>query len=377
MTIRKAIALFVVLAILVAGGLYLIRTEQLDNERMRNLYTEAEPLEREREALQAELNSLDADYSLRMRDYGTVEILFTDLSAQIYTEAYPIMRERGVVGTIGLNYRLFPGTGYNKLSAANINSLVSDGWGVCLIYDGSWTNGFQAWFTQFSNALSASSIPVPTSIYFTNDIYDQSMDADLTACGITTVVTNALNGQTGTVSSPSRDIWLTVAMPWTYTGVATDTELIGRTDGSNLCFLMSFSEVWDKTKNKNVESEEKASFTAILDSWQDMLYTSSPLDDLEQLGPTPYIYLDTSDKDTMNEMYLDSLTPEQQLLLPKFRSANFDSAHSFHLDTAEANETLSQERESRRAELTNQIAALDAKISEIYERWGQSSQAKG
>ena len=90
MTIRKAIALFVVLAILVAGGLYLIRTEQLDNERMRNLYTEAEPLEREREALQAELNSLDADYSLRMRDYGTVEILFTDLSAQIYTEAYPI-----------------------------------------------------------------------------------------------------------------------------------------------------------------------------------------------------------------------------------------------------------------------------------------------
>ncbi len=376
MTIRKAIALFLVLAIMAAGGLYLIRAERLDNERMRNLYAEAEPLEREREALQAELNSLDADYSLRMRDYGTVEILFTDLSAQIYTEAYPIMRERGVVGTIGINYRLYPGTGYNRLNVSDINTLLSDGWGLCLLYENSTWGGFTNWFNQFANSLQLNKLPVPTSIYFVNNIYDQSMDAELAACGITTVIINAVNGQTGTVSSVDRDIWLTVAMPWNYTGVGTDTELLGRTDGGNLCFLMSFTETWDKTKNKNVDSEEKASFTAILDSWQDMLYTRSPLDDLEQLGPKPYMYLDANDKDTLNELYLDSLTPEEQLLLPKFRSANFDAARNFHLDTATANDTLSQERESRRAELTSQIAELDTKISEIYERWGQSAPLK-
>ena len=68
------------------GGFYLIRTEHAEDERMRNLSEAVEPLEREREALQTELAGLDTEYALKMRDYSTVEILFTQLDYQIISE---------------------------------------------------------------------------------------------------------------------------------------------------------------------------------------------------------------------------------------------------------------------------------------------------
>ena len=66
-----------------------------------------------------------------------------------------------------------------------------------------------------------------------------------------------------------------------------------------------------------------------------MLYDDSPLDQMEQVGPTPNIYLNTNDDEVLHDLYLDSLTDAQKLLLPKFRSVNFENALNRHLDMAE------------------------------------------
>ena len=51
MTFKKVFGLLLILIILAAGGIYLLMIEKADDDRMRSLYTEVEPLEREREAL--------------------------------------------------------------------------------------------------------------------------------------------------------------------------------------------------------------------------------------------------------------------------------------------------------------------------------------
>lgn len=368
MSFRKAVALLLILAMLGAGGYYLLKTEREDDNRMRSLYTEVEPLERERESLQQEKKNLETDYALKMRDYGTVEILFLELDSQIITEVWPLMRERGIVGTLGMNFKETP-INYNKLSADDVNRLVADGWGTCVIVDSALGTDFTYWFDQFRRYQESYKLPVPTTIYFTNGLYDSAMDQELIDCGFTTVILDSTSGR-NTVTDLSGDLWFTGAMPWGYTGSATDLELLGRTDGANLVLTMKLKEIWDKSLNRNVESQEKLAFIDILDSWKELLYEDDPLQDLEKVGPTPNIYINTNDSEALHEMYLNSLTPEQQLLLPKFRSVNAETALRLHRDAIDSNSTLVQERDAKEADLDRQIAVLDEKIRNTYAAYG-------
>ena len=88
----------IVIAILAGGFLYVRNVDQQDKQRMRDLYAEVEPLQRQREALIAERDRLETEYTLQMRDVGTVELLFRQLNVSIFTDVYPQMRDRGIVG---------------------------------------------------------------------------------------------------------------------------------------------------------------------------------------------------------------------------------------------------------------------------------------
>ncbi len=374
MRIGKFIALLLILAILAAGGYFILQTEKADNERMKNLYEQVEPLERERASLVEERNSIESEYALKFRDYATTQILFTTLDAQIISQAYPIMRDHDVVGVLGFTYQEFP-IYYNKLLPQDCLRLIGDGWGTCVIFDQGW-GGFTEWYNALVKSLASYNIPAPTTVYFPGQgYYTDEMSAELIACGIRTVVLDAADGRSNTVTDVNSPLWFTGAMPWNYTGSATDTELLGRTDGANLCFTLKMSEDWAENN-----STEKASFVTTLDSWKDMLYSENPLDELDKVGPTPSIYIDSSDKDlihnTMQQMYLDSLTAEQQLLLPRFRSTTFEGALKYHQDAISNNSVKQTEINARKASLDQQIADLDTRITELYARWGDSQKSK-
>ena len=367
---KKAVALVVILAMLAGGGYYLLKTEQDDNERMLNLYTEVEPLEREREALVAELNGLDTEYATKKRDYATVEVLFTQLQSQIITDVWPVMRERGVVGTLCINYQEIPGY-YNKLSAADINRLAADGWGTCVLADSNVPKNIAGWYPNFAKYVAELKIPVPKAVYFANGGYDPSMNEQLAAVGIETVIVDAPDGRSMTVSDTSG-IWVTGAMPFGYTGSQADLELLGRTDGGNLALTVKLEETWDRTKSKNpsIASQEKEAFIATLDSWKDLLYTENLLQDMETISTVPNMYIDPKDTDALHEMYLQSLTPEQLLLLPKFRSVNIERARQLHRNIEANASAMDMERGWREASLTRKIANLDETIRATYERYG-------
>ena len=371
MTFKKVFGLLLILIILAAGGIYLLKVEREDDNRMSSLYTEVEPLEREREALLQEKKTLETDYALQMRDYGTVEIMFRHLDAQIMDDIWPVMSTRGVVGVVPFSFTEMPGY-YNKLTWDNVRTLLADGWGMYLLYD---TGGDLAyWLSMVKAQLANYQIEFPSTIYFVNDNYSPSMDEALLAAGIRTVVTNASDGRTNTVTDVTAPLWQTGVMTWGYTTSATDIELLGRTDGANLALLMELNVMWNQGKKRSaVTDEQLASFTEVLDSWKDMLYDDSPLDELEQVGPTPNIYLDTNDSEVLHDLYLDSLTPEQQLLLPKFRSANFEKALALHLEAQEKKQNLTNERQQKEAALDRRISELDVQIAETYERYAASN----
>ena len=368
MTFKKVFGLLLILIILAAGGIYLLMIEKADDDRMRSLYTEVEPLEREREALIEEKNNLDTEYATKMRDYATVEVMFEHLDTQIISDVWPLMRSRGVVGVLPISYIEVPSY-YGKMTWDEIRTLLGDGWGMYFIADAA-TSDIGTWVTNLKHNFELNQLPAPTTIYFPNGNYDPSMDEALQKAGIRTVVTKASDGRSNTVTDFTAPLWKTGAMPFGYTGSTTDPELLGRTDGANRALTLSLDIAVDQQKKKPVINEAQlASIIETLDAWKDMLYDDNPLDQMEQVGPTPNIYLNTNDDEVLHDLYLESLTDAQKLLLPKFRSVNFENALNLHLDMAAKLNDLGFERAKQEALLDEQIKELDAQIADVYARY--------
>ena len=368
MTFKKVFGLLLILIILAAGGIYLLMIEKADDDRMRSLCTEVEPLEREREALIEEKNNLDTEYATKMRDYATVEVMFEHLDSQIISDVWPVMRSRGVVGVLPISYIEVPSY-YGKMTWDEIRTLLGDGWGMYFIADAA-TSDIGTWVTNLKHNFEMNQLPAPTTIYFPNGNYDPSMDEALQKAGIRTVVTKASDGRSNTVTDFTAPLWKTGAMPFGYTGSTTDLELLGRTDGANLALTLNLDIAMDQQKKKAVINDAQlASIAETLDSWKDMLYDDNPLDQMEQVGPTPNIYLNTNDDEVLHDLYLDSLTDAQKLLLPKFRSVNFENALNLHLDMAAKLNDLGFERAKQEALLDSRIKELDAQIAETYARY--------
>ena len=101
-----------------------------------------------------------------------------------------------------------------------------------------------------------------------------------------------------------------------------------------------------------------------------MLYSDSALDELEKITPEVAAALASGDKEAVNaatrEYYYSMLTPEQQLLLPRIRSAKLEDARYYHINAKNSKASLQSEKGQRKTEIEERLSALDAQISSAY-----------
>ena len=348
MTIKRVIALILVFALLAAGLWYMRKVDAEDKARMRELYSQVEPLQRQRDNLAAELDSLETEYALRMRDAGTVQVLFRELDDILFTEVYPLMRERGLTGVLGLSLAEYIGYA-RRIDLNQFNRLMMDGWGCCLVFDKGY--GFDLWYNSMLRLLQRDGIEMPKAIFFPDDTYNSSLDEKLIACGFDTVIVSAPDGRTNTVTPVDGDLWFTGAMPWNYTGMSSDTEILARTNGANLVFTVSFRNLWD--------AYDRSSFVKILDKWNSMQEKDEVLESLLEPTPTP-------------AASGQGPAPAEELQKPLLRVTTFGAAREAHLQAENSNAMLLCELEERRTELNAQIDALDAQIRELYDQWNET-----
>ena len=372
---KRVILLLLAIAVLAGGIFYLRKAEQEDSRKVRTLYAQVEPLERKRQELQQELDKLETSYALKTRDYGTMELFFPTPLKDIYTTVYPILREKDLVGVVGISTQN-PLDSYFTMKKEDLQRLVSEGWGICAVYDANTYLDFKSWFEYFLAWYEAYGLPKPTSVYFSNNEYRTSMDEQIQQCGIETVIVNATDGRSNTVTDATGAIWLTGAMPWKYTGFSTDVELLSHTDGANLCFIVDLGNpyIWPyvpwsdqdslaDSQGDEVDLSDKATFQKILAGWKNMIYIESPLDEMEKISPE---YPGNS-SEVMQELYLESLTTEQQLMLPRFRITTFEGAKQYHVAAHLGNQQIQDEQNQRQTELQQQIDALDVQIRSLYD----------
>jgi hypothetical protein len=180
------------------------------------------------------------------------------------------------------------------------------------------------------------------------------MDELLLACGIQTVVVSTEDGYSKTVTPVEENqLWMTSAMPWNYTGVRRDTEILARTSGANLTFTISFKDLWD--------TFEEEAFLETLENWESLLPEDEILQEMVEATPTPAV----QDPSLIE-------TPEDQLAKPLLKAMNYETAWSIHRDAQLKNADLQRELEARQEDLNAQIAVLDGQIRAIYDQWNHN-----
>ena len=346
---RRVILLILVLVILVAGVWLVRRADQQDNRNMRDLYTVVEPLQQQKEALLVEKEELETEYEQLLRDPSTVEILFRELDKSLYTDVYPLMRDRGLTGVLGINLNQYPGFN-SQLTKDQYIRLLKDGWGSCLIYQEGYSLG--TWLIYMSSWIERDKLDLPTTIYFSDNTYDpETMDETLLEYGIDTVLLSADNGHSSTVTRIG-ELWFTGAMPWNYTGINSDIELLSYTEGANLAFTVSFKDLWD--------AYDKESFGKLLDSLEEILVVENLLEMEAIVTPTP----------TPTDVVAGTV---ENMIEPQIKVTSFEEARKAHLDATDSKDLIIREKESRQEELDRQIDDLNVQISEIYDSWSKKS----
>ena len=137
-----------------------------------------------------------------------------------------------------------------------------------------------------------------TAIYFSeaSDYNPEQMDPILKAHGIDTVILDADDGRSLAFTEVG-DIWVTGAMPWSYTGVSNDIEYLARTDGGNLTFTVSFTDLWDQLdlvdeealglNQREKETDSEIAFTAMLDQIKGLLVYDDAISQYVNQTPAP------------------------------------------------------------------------------------------
>ena len=236
-TLLRIFLLLLVAALLVGVFLYVRNTENADSQKMEELYDRVEPLQQQKDELLKQKEKLTDDLTKDSRDPSTVQFLFRELDSELYTDVYPLMRERNIVGVLGVSGDLYeyPDGSY-KITSEQFLRLLRDGWSACYMY--SHTYDLEKKIKTNETILTSRSLtklPPATAIYFSDagDYVPEQMDPILKAHGIDTVILDADDGRSLAVTEVG-DIWVTGAMPWSYTGVSNDIEYLARTDGGNL-----------------------------------------------------------------------------------------------------------------------------------------------
>lgn len=374
-TLLRIFLLLLVAALLVGVFLYVRNTENADSQKMEELYDRVEPLQQQKDELLKQKEKLTEDLTKDSRDPSTVQFLFRELNSEIYTDAYPLMRERNVVGVLGVSGEMYQyPDGPYMITSEQFSRLLKDGWSSCYMYSHTYDLGTQ--ITANENILSNTifgRLPFPTAIYFSDasDYVPEQMDPILKAHGIDTVILDADDGRSLAVTEVG-DIWVTGARPWSYTGVSNDIEYLARTDGGNLTFTVSFNDLWDQLDLVDEEAQglyqreqttdsEKA-FTAMLNQIKGLLVYDDAISQYVNQTPAPSPTPQGQKEEDNEFAWIEEIDPQ-------LKSVNIDNARAQHGEGNEKTVLLKQEYDEQVAEIDAKIADLDRQINAIYAEW--------
>ena len=220
----------IMMALLALLFFWVLRESHEQQARLELLREEALPLERQRETLLRELTALSQTPEETVAPPATEQLLVSELDETLYTQLYPLMRQRGFSGIMGLTLGGLPGAD-KKINFDQFNDLLTAGWGCCLVFNSGYD--FDQWYETLNGWILEVGLTRPDVVYFHNGDWSAEMALKLQQYGFKTAVHH---GEEQT----APELYSCYARPWDFDSVVSVVDALAA-NGGNAVFTVSFS----------------------------------------------------------------------------------------------------------------------------------------
>lgn len=301
-------------AVLLATVVILILIDKPQTNRQEALLERIAPLERERDRLIVERDTLAYHYRQQQRHPATEHLLFPEPESRLYTELFPKMKKAGMTGCIVLSAGNLPGDA-GMITSEQFEELLKAGWDTCVLCPKG--ASFASWNREITQLLEEAGLEKPAVVYFEEGAFSGNSE-EILRCGYTVAVHHGEGGRSLMGKDSSDALWLTGARPWNFSGVREEIQTLVSERG-DMCYVVRFSE--------GGELYKKDGFATMLD-------------------------------------YLAPYLKKGSLLVTDFGSSR--EVHSIH---AERMEITEEQFEQETSALEEQIRAINEQIREAYDEW--------
>ncbi|PJN80556.1 hypothetical protein CWE04_08025 [Thomasclavelia cocleata] len=208
---------------------------------------EVETFVKEKKQLETDLLDLEKKYDNEINGKASVELLFTDLNENIYTDIYPWMKEYGYIGTLAISPKSFPGQ-KDCLSMKQFKELINAGWQCCLKWDES--SDINEWLSSCRELAKALEIKLVNAVYFPTGSYNSKYDEILMKEGILVVVYHDENDLLSINSKFKNDLWYSSALAWNSNQATSILSNLMNQKG-NMVYTIGSESIYEKYEEGN------------------------------------------------------------------------------------------------------------------------------
>ncbi|WP_172472464.1 hypothetical protein [Thomasclavelia cocleata] len=208
---------------------------------------EVETFVKEKKQLETDLLDLEKKYDNEINGKASVELLFTDLNENIYTDIYPWMKEYGYIGTLAISPKSFPGQ-KDCLSMKQFEELINAGWQCCLKWDKS--SDINEWLSSCRELAKALEIKLVNAVYFPTGSYNSKYDEILMKEGILVVVYHDENDLLSINSKFKNDLWYSSALAWNSNQATSILSNLMNQKG-NMVYIIGSESIYEKYEEGN------------------------------------------------------------------------------------------------------------------------------
>lgn len=213
-----------IISILVMGTISVIESNKAAEEAAR-LNAIAAPYEKEKIALQHNLNNAERNFIETLSCGSALTLAHINLYPEVYSVFYPTYNlytkemEDGTkvplfTGTLCLSPTELPDLA-GRITRAQFDELISAGWSTAITVTDDDVLDLGAYFDSMRARLEGLSIPFPTVAYFTDEVYEPSFDKALKDNGITSAILTGEHPRYYIIGQDlNSDIWRVGMMGW-------------------------------------------------------------------------------------------------------------------------------------------------------------------